>query len=133
MRPPARYSGEADLELWLPRFELYVKELGTVEGQWTKKLLPLLEDEPFKVVTQLGLVHSMDYKAITTDLRQQCATERNKLEWQYQLQSHMQKLGEKKFSEYAGHLRVLADKAYPKWSLAQRQEVLFTHVLYHSI
>lgn len=64
MRPPARYSA---LELWLTRFELHMKELGIAEDQWTKELLnPLLEDEPFRVVTQLGLVCSTDYKAITT-------------------------------------------------------------------
>ena len=83
-----------------------------------KGLLPLLEDEPFWVVTQLGLRCSTDYKAVTTGLRQQFATEGNELERQYQLQSHMQKPGEK-VAEYAGHLRVLADKAYPKWKYCE--------------
>ena len=93
----------ANLELWLTRFELYVKELGIAENQWQ-----LLEDEAFRVVTQLGL-------ACSKGLQQQFATEGNKLEWQYQLRSRMQKPGEK-FAEYAGHLHVLADKAYPKYS-----------------
>ena len=70
MRPPVRYSAGADIELWLTRFELYVRELGIAQNQWTRELLPLLEDEPFRVVTQLGLVHSTDYKAVTTGLRQ---------------------------------------------------------------
>ena len=43
----------------------------------------------------------------------------------------MQKPGEK-FAEYAGHLRVLADKAYPKWSSEQRQEVLRNHFIHSS-
>ena len=128
MRPPVRYSAGADLELWLTRFELYVSELGIAQDQWTRELLPLLEDEPFRVVTQLGLVHSTDYKAVTTGLRQQFAAEGNELEWQHQLQSRTQRPGEK-FAEYAGHLRVLANKAYPKWSPEQRQEVLRNHFI----
>lgn len=44
-------------------------------------------------------------------------------QWQHQLQSHIQKHGEK-FAEYTGHLHVLANKAYPSWSAAQQQEVL---------
>ena len=91
MRPPVRYSAGADIELWLTRFELYVRELGIAQNQWTRELLPLLEDEPFRVVTQLGLVHSTDYKAVTTGLWQQFAVEGNELEWQHQLQSHTQR------------------------------------------
>ena len=128
MRPRARYSAGADIELWLTRFELYVRELGIAQNQWTRELLPLLEDEPFRVVTQLGLVHSTDYKAVTTGLRQQFDVEGNELEWQHQLQSRTQRPGEK-FAEYAGCLRVLADKAYPKWSPEQRQEVLRNHFI----
>ena len=54
--PLARYSAGADLKVRLTCFELYVKELGTAENQWTKELLLLLEDDPFRMVTQLGLV-----------------------------------------------------------------------------
>jgi hypothetical protein len=53
-----------------------------------------------------------NYKAITTGLRQQFAAEGNELEWQQQLLIRTQRSGEK-FADYTGHLRVLADKAYP--------------------
>ena len=128
LRPPARYSADADLELWLTRFELNVREARIPEDQWTKELLPLLEDEPFRVIAQLGLVQSTDYEAVITGLHQQISSEGTELEWQYRLQSRTQKSGEK-FAEYAGALRVLADKAYSRWSAAQRQEVLRNHFI----
>ena len=88
----------------------------------------MLEDKPFQAVVQLELVRSMDYKADTAGLRQQFPAEVNEFEWQYRLQSSTQKTGEK-FAEYAGHLRVLAEQAYPRWLAAQRQEVLRSHFI----
>ena len=64
LRPPARFSPGSDLELWLRRFEMYVKQTKIPEEQWTGELLPLL-DEPFRVITQQGLVDSTDYKVMT--------------------------------------------------------------------
>ena len=51
LRPPARLSPESDLDLWLKCFEKYVKQTKIAKEQWTGELLPLLEDEPFRVVT----------------------------------------------------------------------------------
>ena len=52
------------------------------------------------------------------------APEGSELEWLRKLQSRMQKTGEH-LVEFAGELRVLADRAYPKWwSLERKQEVL---------
>ena len=56
-RPPGRYSSGMDFTLWLQRFELYhVAEAGIERGKQAKELLSLLEDEPFRVANQLGLV-----------------------------------------------------------------------------
>ena len=41
--------------------------------------------EPFRVVSQLGLVTTDDYKAIKEELQQQFAPVGNEVEWQYQL------------------------------------------------
>ena len=87
------------------------------------ELLPLLDDEPFRVITQQGLVDSTDYKAVIKCLRTQYASEGNELEWQFKLQSRTQEPGEQ-LVEFAGTLRTLADKAYPKWPAEQIKELL---------
>jgi Fe-S cluster assembly scaffold protein SufB len=51
------------------------------------------------------------------------APEGNELKRQRKLQSRMQKTGEQ-LVKFAGELRVLADRPYPKWSLERKQEVL---------
>ena len=56
-------------------------------------------------------------------MRQRYAPEGNELEWQYKLQTRVQKPGEQ-LALFAGALRVLADKAYPTWSAEQQQEIL---------
>ena len=113
LRPLGRFSRGNDLDLWLKQFEKYVEQTKIPPEQWTGELLPLLEDEPFRVVTQQGLVDSTDYKAIISCLHTWYAPEGNELEWRFKLQSRVQKPGEQ-LVEFAGALRVLANKAYPK-------------------
>ena len=126
LRPPPRYTASSDLELWLKRFELYVRQTGLHEDQWAAELLPLLDDTAFRVVLQLGLAESTDYKTITESLRQQLSPKGNELEWQRRLQTRRQQPAEQ-LVQYAGALRVLADKAYPNWTAEQRGEVLRNH------
>ena len=38
--PPARYSPESDLDLWLKCSEKYVKQINIPKKQWTGELLP---------------------------------------------------------------------------------------------
>lgn len=121
-RPPARYAAGADFTLWIARFEMYAGEAEIPPEKWTKELLSLLEDEPFRTAQQLGLKESGNYTIVKNSLQQQFAPEGNELEWQYRLQSRCQGAGEQ-LAEFAGALRVLADKAYPKWSGEQRQEL----------
>ena len=64
LRPPPRFPANGDWELWVTRFELYVLQANISEGLWTKELLTLLEDEPFRVVSRQGLACSNDYKAV---------------------------------------------------------------------
>ena len=45
------------------------------EEQWIGELLPLLDDGPFRVITQQELMDSTDYKAVTKCLRTQYAPE----------------------------------------------------------
>ena len=54
LRPPARFSATSDLALWLKRFVLYTRHAGIPTERWVAELLSLLEDEPFRVVTQQG-------------------------------------------------------------------------------
>ena len=118
-----QFSSGSDLELWLKRFELYARQPSIAEDQWSKELISLLGDEPFRVVAQLGLLESTNYKTVVETLRQQFSPKGNELEWQHRLQTRTQRSAEQ-LVEYAGALRVLADKAYPSWSPEQRQEVL---------
>ena len=47
----------------------------------------------------------------------------NQLEWQAKFQGRVQKSGEQ-LAEYVGYLRMMADRAYPKWSTDQRLELV---------
>ena len=119
-RPPVRFAAGADFELWFKRFELYVAEARLPQDLLGKELLSLLEDEPFRSVSELGLE---DYETIRDTLRQRYSPEGNELQWQYSLQCRSQKPGES-LVDFAGALRVLADKAYPNWVPKQRLEVV---------
>ena len=104
-------------------FEMYVRKVKVDESQWTSELLLLLDDGPFRVVSQQGLVDSGDYAAVTRCLRAQYAPEGNHLEWQAKFQRCGQKADENLVT-YVGELRVLADKAYPGWSSDQRLQLV---------
>ena len=113
-RPPARYQSGADFALWLRRFQLYTTEAGIDAAKQAQELLSLLEDEPFRVADQLGLVGESDVQKVKDALLEHFAPEGNEMEWQMILHQRVQKKGEK-LAEFAGDLRKLADKAYPKW------------------
>ena len=93
------------------------------EDQWVSELLPLLEDEPYRIVSQQGLVACTDYKVVIKCLEDFYAPVGNELEWQRRFQGRTQKPQEQ-LLEFVGALRVLADRAYPKWSAEQRKELL---------
>ena len=78
---------------------------------------------PFRLVPQQGLVASENYKEVTQCLRAQYAPEGNQLEWQAKFQRCVQNSGEQ-LVEYVGHLRMLADRAYPRWTMDQRLELV---------
>ena len=67
--PPSRYAASTtDMDLWL---KLYVRQIGLPEQQWVAELLPLLEDQAFRDVSQLGLQSSTDCGVITASLKHQ--------------------------------------------------------------
>ena len=123
MRPPSRFASGGDFELWLKRFALYAKRAAFPREQWTRELVPLLEDEPFRVVDQLGLTELSDYDAVVARLKQQFAHSGNEFEWQLRFQNRVQGISES-MVEFAGSLRMLADRAYPSWTMKQRKDVL---------
>ena len=82
-----------------------------------------LEDEPFHMVVQLGLLEATDYTTVVETLWQQFSPKGNELEWQHRLQMRTQRPSEQ-LVEYTRALRVLADKTYPSWSIEHWQEVL---------
>ena len=102
-RPPARYQSGADFALWLRRFQLYTTEAGIDVAKQAQELLSLLEDEPFRVADQLGLVGESDVQKVKDALLEHFAPEGNEMEWQMIL-------------HFVGRVcGWLADKAYPKW------------------
>ena len=111
LRPPPRFPANGDWELWVSRFELYVLQANVSEGLWAKKLLTLLEDEPFRVVSRQGLAHSNDYKTVCACLQQHFAPVGNELEWQLKIQNRVQ------------GWRV-SFGIYLSWPHTQRQELL---------
>ena len=100
-----------------------MKQVKLTEDQWVSELLPLLEDEPFRIVSLQGLVACTDYKVVIKCLEDFYASVGNELEWQRRFQGRTQKPQEQ-LLEFVGALRVLADRAYPKWSAEQRKELL---------
>lgn len=120
-RPPAKFSTTSDFQLWIQRFELYISEAGLPEAKRSSELLSLLEDEPFRVVSQLGLV-SAAYTDIKKELQKQFSPTGTETEWQFKLQSRRQK-PEESLAEFAGQLRMLVDRAYPDWEPKQRLEL----------
>ena len=64
LHPPPCFPPGGDLDLWLKRFKMYVKHPKIAQEQWTSELLPLLDDEPFRTISQQGLVESTNYKAV---------------------------------------------------------------------
>ena len=121
-RPPIKFSSASDFSLWIRRFEIYLTEAGIPSDKRAKELLSLLEDEPFRVVSQLGLADGDDYGALKKQLQQHYAPDGNELEWQFKLQNRQQKPGEA-LADFAGELRVMVDKAYPTWSAKSRLEM----------
>ena len=85
-RPPPRFSEKTDLPLWLTRFEVFVRQVRIPEDQWTCELVSLLEDAPFRIVSQQGLAVSTDYEAVVCCLKDQYYPDGNELEWQFNLQ-----------------------------------------------
>jgi hypothetical protein len=56
-------------------------------------------------------------------LKRQYSPAGNEFEWQFRLQNRVQRPTES-LVEYAGSLRLLADKSYPTWTLEQRRDAL---------
>ena len=64
VRPPARLVAGTDFTLWIQRVELYMKEAEIPdEGQ---ELVSLLEDDAFRIVSQMGLLcaDKVEYTAV---------------------------------------------------------------------
>lgn len=57
-RPPPRFAKGSDFNLWVQRLELYFKEADVPAGKRGEELVSLLEDDAFRIVSQLGLIGS---------------------------------------------------------------------------
>ncbi len=68
LQAPACFAMGMDLNWWLTRFKLYTQGAGIPKAEWKAKLLPILDDKPFRVVNQLGLVDSGNYADVKASL-----------------------------------------------------------------
>ena len=80
LRPQAKFSPRSDFNLWLTIFEMYVQQAEIAKAQKVQELLSLLEDEPFRIVSQQDLLGTDNYDSIMKCLHQHYAPDRNKLE-----------------------------------------------------
>lgn len=67
-----------DFALWIQRFEIYLSEAEIPETN-----MPLLDDVPFRIITQLGLVDSDNYGVLKEQLQKHYAKKEDDLERQY--------------------------------------------------
>eukprot|EP00731_Ephydatia_muelleri_P025294 Em0017g377a len=123
VRPPAKFTEKTDWSLWISRFERYVKEAKVPDSERVKELLPLLEDEPLRLVVQYGLSESADYAAVHECLQCRYGHDGTELEWQVKFQARVQQRDES-LVEYIGELRMLASRAFPGWSEEQRDVLI---------
>ena len=118
-----RFSEDGDFILWVQHFDLYLEEAEDPPAKRVRELVSLLDDRPFRYVSKLGLLTSDSYETVRSELRKQYCPAADETEWQFRLQSHRQKSGET-MAEFAGELRMLADRAYPDWKVEQRMEMV---------
>ena len=123
VRLPVKFTEKTDWSLWVSHFERYVKEAKISDSEWVKELLPLLENEPLRLVVQNELSESTDYAAVLDCLQCRYGHEGTELEWQVKLQARVQQQDES-LLEYIGELRMLASWAFPGWSEEQRDVLI---------
>ena len=72
-RPPPRFVKGSDFNLWVQRLELYFKEADVPAEKRGEELVSLLEDDAFRIVSQLGFIGSdgVEYDAVKTCLKEQ--------------------------------------------------------------
>ena len=70
-------------------FERYVQEAKVPDKEMVKELLPLLDDEPLRLVVQNDLSESADYKAVRDCLQSHYGHEGTEMEWQAKFQTRV--------------------------------------------
>ena len=108
-RPPKLFNSKVDFTLWMERLEIYFAEAEIPEEKKVKELCVLLEDDPFRIMSQLGLLESTDYRVVKSCLQQHFGPVGTELEWQNRVVESL--------PELAGKLRLLTDCAFPNWDL----------------
>ena len=81
-RPPEKFRSTDDFSLWQKRFELYAQRNEITREHWVQELVPLLENEPFRLLHRLGLLEPTQYDAVIGALTQCYNPIGNELEWQ---------------------------------------------------
>ena len=59
----------AKFSLWIQRFEIYLSEAEILAEKRARELVFLLDDGPFCIITQLGLVNSDEYDHLKKQLQ----------------------------------------------------------------
>eukprot|EP00731_Ephydatia_muelleri_P033149 Em0025g105a len=110
VRPPSRFVGKgADFRLWIQRVELYFREADVPRDKRGQELASLLDDEPFRIVSQMGLLRvdsGIDYPAVKECLEKQFAPSELQLEWQRKFHTGQQEQAESLIA-FSARLRML--------------------------
>ena len=127
VRPPSRFVGKgADFRLWIQRAELYFREADVPRDQRGQELASLSDDEPFRIVSQMGLLRvdsGIDCAEVKECLEKQFAPSGLQLEWQRKFHTGPQEQAESLIA-FSARLRMLVDKAYPSWPAEERLELV---------
>ena len=78
-----KLSATADFALWIQHFEIYLSEAEIPAEERARELVSLLNDGPFCIITQLGLVNSNEYGYLKEQLLKHYAPKGDDLEWQH--------------------------------------------------
>ena len=97
------------------RVELYFREADVPRDKRGQELASLLDDEPFRIVSQMGLLRvdsGIDYAAVKECLEKQFAPSGLQLEWQRKFHTGRQEQDESLIA-FSARLRMLVDKSWP--------------------
>eukprot|EP00731_Ephydatia_muelleri_P032315 Em0023g822a len=131
VRPPSRFVGKgADFRLWIQRVELliYFREADVPRDKRGQELASLLDDEPFRIMSQMGLLRvdsGIDYAAVKECLHGEAVrTFRTSVGVATQISHGTARAGRVADSIFGEAAYARGQGAYPSWPAEERLELV---------